>query len=91
MGEVRSRQLKFLCHIILENGLEKLLLAGGVEGRRARAMQRVKYMDSLVADVREVTSAVQLMRLAADRERWRFMVAHVKQDIPGNKLMQNKG
>ena len=56
LGEVRSRQLKFLGHIIRENGLEKLVLAGRVEGRRARGRQRMKDMGSLVVDVREVTS-----------------------------------
>ena len=81
MGEVRSRQLKFLGHIIRENELEKLVLAGRVEGKRARGRQRKKYIDSLLADVKGVTSAVQLIRLAEDRERWRSMVAHVKKDM----------
>ena len=50
LGEVRSRQHTCLGHIIRENVLAKLVLAGRVEGRRARGMQRMKYMDSLVAD-----------------------------------------
>ena len=78
LGDFRNRKLKFLSHIIRENGVEKLVLARRVEGRRARGGQRVKYMDSLVADVREMASAVQLIRLTEYRERGRSMVAHVK-------------
>ena len=79
---IRARQMKFLGHVIRENGLEKICLQGMVDGKRARGRQRVKYLDSLTQDITGNKKPHELMRDAEDRARWRSMVAHVQDMAP---------
>ena len=48
---------------------------------RARGRQRTKYMDTLLADIRGVDAVSDLIRMVEDREKWRTMIADVKQDM----------
>ena len=58
MGAVRSRQLKFLGHLLRHDCLEKDVFLGKIERRRARGRQRIKFATSLVEDIPgEVTVA----------------------------------
>ncbi|GFS22483.1 retrovirus-related Pol polyprotein [Elysia marginata] len=43
---LRKRQMEFFGHINRHGGLEKLMMHGKVEGRRARGIQRQTFMDS---------------------------------------------
>ena len=52
-----------------------------MEGGRARGRQRMKYMDSLLRDVRDVQTVGDLIRMTDDRERWRTMTAYVRRDM----------
>ena len=79
---IRARQIKFLGHVIREDGLEKIFLQGMVHGKRARGRQRVKYLDSLVQDISENKKPHELMRDAEDRVQWRSMAAHVQDMAP---------
>ena len=81
MGIVRERQMRFVGHVMRENDLERTVTTGRVEGRRARGRQRMKYMDSLMKDVRDVQTVGELMRMTEDRERWRTMTAYVRRDM----------
>ena len=80
MGAVRSRQLKFLWHLLRNDCLEKDVLLGKIEGSRARGRQRIKLATSLMEDVLGELTMTGLIQLAQERNRWRFMVAPVNQD-----------
>ena len=80
LGAVRARQLKFLGHILRHECLEKEVLLGKIEGRRARGRQRIKFASSLLEDIPGQTTMAGLVRTAHDRERWRSMVANVSFD-----------
>ena len=77
MQTIRKMQLEFFGHIMRKNGLEKLVTTGKVEGRRARGKQRMTFIKSLLGDMKDITSAVELIQATNDRELWRSMVANV--------------
>lgn len=81
LGSIRARQLEFLGHLLRHDGLEKHVLLGKIDGRRARGRQRIKYVDSLLEDIPDNLRIGGLLQLAQDRERWRSMVAHVRKDM----------
>ena len=81
MGAVRSRQLKFLGHLLRHDCLEKDVFLGKIEGRRARGRQRMTFGSSHIEDIPGEMTVAGLVRLAQDRGRWRSMVAHVNQDM----------
>ena len=82
VGAVRKRQFSFLGHNIRRGGMEKLALTGMIEGRRGRGRPREKYLDGLVRMTNgRVTTAVQLIRAARDRQEWKSMVADVLEDM----------
>ena len=81
MRVVRTRQLRFLGHLLRRNCLEKDVLLGRIEGRRGRGRPRIKYSTSLIEDIPRDMRFVDLVELAQDREEWRSMVAHVDQDM----------
>ena len=82
MQAVRKRQLKFFGHIVRGGDMENLALTGMIEGGRGRGRPREKYLDGLVRQTGgRVTTAVQLIRTASDRQEWKSMVADVLEDM----------
>ena len=81
LGVVRTRQLRFLGHVLRGNELEKEVLLGRIEGRRGRGRPRMRYTTSLLEDVPGNRRFVDLVEMARDRREWRSMVAHVDQDM----------
>ena len=81
MATVRERQLRFIGHVMREDDLEKIVITGRIEGTRARGRQRIKYMDSLMKDVREMETVGELIRTTEDRGRWRTVIADVRRDM----------
>ena len=81
MTTIRKRQLRFLGHIMRREGLEEVVMMGMVKGRRARGKQREKYMDGLMRAKGKQLKPAQMLQVARDRERWRSMVAEVREDV----------
>ena len=80
MNAVRSRDLKFLEHLLRTGCLEKDVLLGKIEGRRARGRKMIKFAASLMEDAQGELAVAGLVRVAQDQNGWRFMIVHVNQD-----------
>jgi len=52
--------------------LEKTLMLGGIEGRRRRGRQRMRWLDG-ITDLMDV-SLGELRKLVVDRETWRAAI-----------------
>ena len=62
-----------LCHIMgRANSLEKILMLGGIGGRRRRGQQRMQWLDG-ITDSMEVNLS-ELPDLVIDREAWRAAI-----------------
>ena len=77
MRSIEKRQLQFLGHILRAQGLDSDSLLTMINGRRAKGRQRKIFMDCLIESFSGWHKVAELVQLAKDRQKWRFMIANV--------------
>jgi hypothetical protein len=71
LSKIQRGIIKFFGHIIRQDGLEKLVMQGKMDGKRERGRSLNRYIDQ-VAGLTGL-SIYNLVRQAEDREAWRVI------------------
>jgi len=70
MEFIHDRQLRFLGHVIYQDGVEKLTLTGKIEGKQDRGRQWLKYIDQFGVTISKGEFILYDLR----KEDWRSMI-----------------
>ena len=67
---LRSRQKRWLVHILRHDSLQRITLKGRVQGKKGCGRPRTMFLDWLLKTEKDNISYDELKMLAQDRSRW---------------------